>query len=70
MVHLRREVEERAADTGDAHEIADAMLLLAALADMQGIDLARAVAEKLAINEARRWGPPGTAGVIEHERGA
>jgi len=67
MVHLRREVEERAADTGGAHEIADAVLLLA---DMRSIDLARAVAEKLAINEARRWGPPGTAGVIEHERGA
>lgn len=71
--HLEREVEEieRALFGGHgepAEEMADALILLAALADCTGVDLAEAVAAKLAILKTRQWAPPDAAGVREHVR--
>lgn len=41
-----------------AAELADVALYLLQLADVCGIDLARAIVDKLAVNEARDWPAP------------
>lgn len=76
VAHLRREVEELAAEvergvsTRDlAYEAADVYLLLLHLAHRGGFDLATFAARKHAINERRAWGQPDAEGVVEHTRG-
>jgi Predicted pyrophosphatase len=51
-----------------AAEVADVQMLLAHIAASQGIDLAQAVADKLAVVKKRRWGTPDANGVVEHVR--
>lgn len=61
--HYSRQIVEEAhevADTpGDASELADVMIVLAGLADMQGIDLAQAIHAKMEINKTRRFDEDG-----------
>lgn len=57
VAHLRDEVEKELGDgeTIDAHEIADCIFLLLAIADRSGIDLVAALESKLVINKKRSW---------------
>ncbi len=66
--HLRREVNELTADPTDLFELADVVILAAALSLTLGADLKTVVAEKLAINKARTWMPADDFGVVEHVR--
>jgi NTP pyrophosphatase (non-canonical NTP hydrolase) len=66
--HLMREARELAADPTDQAEMADVLILLAGLASIAGVDLERAVREKLAILRTRQWGEPDADGVVEHVR--
>lgn len=66
--HLRREAVELAEQPTSAAEIADVFHLLVAAATVNGYDLIDVVATKLAVNQARRWGKPDAAGVVEHVR--
>jgi hypothetical protein len=70
--HLRREVrelvgtDEEPAIAYQPWEMADVFLLLVALANECGTDLAQAVHEKLQVNRSRTWGKPDADGVVEH----
>ncbi len=66
--YLRREVQELVADPTSTSELADVIFLAVGLAYELGVDLTTIVAEKLAINKARRWGEPDFLGVVEHVR--
>ena len=68
MKHLKREIAELENDPGNPEEIADVLMLLIGLADLQHIDLAGALAAKLVVNKARPWGEPDAEGVVEHLR--
>lgn len=68
-IHLRREVEELLADPTDPEEIADCLLLTAAVAIEAGVDLKDAVRRKLEKNRMRTWGVPDAEGVVEHVDG-
>lgn len=73
---LREEVHELMLELYDpnepkekiAEEIADAFIILIAMADRLNIDVAHAVAEKMKINRARKWHPPDGNGVVNHVR--
>lgn len=70
--HLRREArelvgtDEEPAISFQPWEMADVFMLLIALADECGTDLAQAVHEKLEMNRSRTWGKPDSQGVVEH----
>ena len=67
--HLRREVEELVKNPRDTSELADVLFPAVGLAYGLGLsmpDLASVVAQKLAVNKARRWGQPDEHGVVEH----
>ena len=64
--HLLREATELREHPSDASEMADVFLLLGSLAHENGVNLAQAVAEKLAKNKARQWGTPDSDGVVSH----
>lgn len=66
--HLRREARELVERPLEPHEWADALMLVFCGAELAGVDLAEAVAEKLAINKARKWGEPNDEGFREHVR--
>jgi hypothetical protein len=66
--HLLREAVELQDVPTDADEIADVFLLIVGVADRAGVNLADAVARKLAINRARTWGEPDEMNVVEHIR--
>lgn len=66
--HLHRELRELADAPADRLEVADVLMLAFALADVEGIDPAAAVLDKLAIVRTRRWGKPDADGVVEHVR--
>lgn len=71
--HLSREVSElmvvvAAKHPGVGEEVADVVILAAALADCLGLDLADAVATKLDVLRRRTWAEPDAAGVREHVR--
>lgn len=71
--HLRAEVVEliEAINIDGEHiveEIADVQLLLIAVANKAGVDIAGATAVKFAVNQARRWGKPNAEGYTEHVR--
>jgi hypothetical protein len=68
--HLRSEVTELLADPTDAEEIADCAMLVIGVANKAGVDLASAIAAKLAVNRARKWGKRNAEGFVEHERPA
>lgn len=73
--HLKKEIDEleEAIKEGHskkeiAHEIADCVLLLFGIAGLQGINLLKAVRNKLKINMKRKWGKPDKDGVYFHEK--
>jgi len=66
--HLRREAEELSADPTSESETADVLILLNAVAAMQGVNLADAVSRKMRVNRARSWAPADHMGVVEHVR--
>lgn len=66
--HLLKEAHELFENPTDPEEMADALLLVAAVADRAGVDLKEAAAAKLAKNKARVWGEPDEHGVVEHVR--
>lgn len=68
VTHLRREIEELAANPTDPIEAADCAMLLLVIAHRQGYSLLEAIREKQQINQAREWGPPDAEGVREHVR--
>ncbi len=65
MAHLRREVDELAADHSP-EEAADCFILLLGHAHENGYDLLAAAKRKMAINYERKWGEPDEEGVVEH----
>lgn len=79
VTHLQREVVEltfaiqteqlkRDGKKDIETELSDGFLLLIGVAHLSGIDLEKALAEKMAINKAREWGKPDAQGVVEHVR--
>lgn len=64
--HLLKEAGELVAAPTDAEEIADVFMLCVGAANVNGVDLAAAVAAKLAKNKARTWGKPDADGVVQH----
>jgi hypothetical protein len=61
-------VQELVEDPTNSLELADVVILAAALSQVRGVDLTKAVAAKLAINRLRTWGEPDHLGVVEHVR--
>ena len=71
--HLAKEAMEVAADPRDPIEHADCWMLLWDMQRRAGISdaqLAEAIREKLAINQARRWPAPKEGEAREHDRAA
>lgn len=68
--HICREALELRENPADGGEMADILILLAHLADREGVNLAEAVRQKLAINRQRRYGESDADGVVEHVREA
>lgn len=66
--HLVREARELAERPHEPSEYADVLMLLWCAADLAGIDLAEATAQKLQVNRARRWGEVNADGFREHVR--
>ena len=70
--HLRKEIDELAADPANMEEIADCMILLFHLAHQnlyhaKTFDtLFKAITDKMEVNKKRKWGKPDKNGVIEH----
>lgn len=68
LLKLYEEVGEYARDPRSAHELGDVMILLLDVAAKNGIDIHRAVEEKMAINEARRWRVDENTRIMRHVR--
>lgn len=72
VAHLRREVEELAADPTDMSEIADCIILLFHLAkqnqDRGARPLFHHIVSKHEVNKKRKWQKPDAEGVVEHIR--
>jgi len=66
IAHLADEVAELALCPTDGEEMADCLLLLAQIAEMQGVDLMDEALKKLVKNKQRVWGEPDHRGVIKH----
>lgn len=64
-LHLIEEVQELHEAPDDPMEMADVVMILAHLAAAKGVNLAEAVAAKLAICRTRTWAPPDERGVIK-----
>lgn len=68
--HLLKEAQELDEHPNDAMEMADVLMILAHLAASKDVDLAWAVARKLAVCRTREWLPANDEGIIEHVREA
>lgn len=66
IAHLADEVAELADKPSDGEEMADCLLLLAQIAEMQGVDLMAEALKKLVKNKERVWGEADHRGVIKH----
>lgn len=64
--HLLKEVKELEQDMTDGIEMADIVMLIVGMAEVQGIDLSAKLAEKFEINKNRKWGTPDKDGVVHH----
>lgn len=64
--HLLEEAQELHRQPNDIEEMADVLMLLAGLANLNGRDLAKAVQAKLEVNKQRAWGKPNGDGVVKH----
>lgn len=65
--HILREAAELYSDPTNPEEMADILILIAHLAAGLGIDLTKAVDDKLRKNMSRTWGKADSEGVIEHK---
>jgi NTP pyrophosphatase (non-canonical NTP hydrolase) len=68
LLHLRDELAELSEEPSKPGELADVVMLVAALADYHDVDLAKAVREKLAVNRARHWTQEDANGMRSHDR--
>lgn len=68
LAHLEREFKELSEHPDDPSELADIVILILGLADIQGINLEMALVDKHSENLCRRWGKPDAQGVVEHIR--
>lgn len=66
LLKLYEEVGEYARDPKAAAEFADIMILLLDLAAINGIDIQRAVTEKMAINVGRSWTVDSQTRIMRH----
>ena len=60
------EVEELIEDRVTPDEYADVVILVLDLASQYGIDIERAVLDKMAVNEHRRWQRDPATGTMQH----
>lgn len=60
------EVEELVEDRVTADEYADVLILVLDLASQYNIDVERAVLDKMAVNEHRRWRRDPATGTMQH----
>lgn len=60
------EVEELIEDRVTPDEYADVVILVLDLASQYGIDIERAVLDKMAVNERRQWRRDPTTGTMQH----
>jgi len=67
VAHLKKEVDELA-ESHDAEEAADCLILLLHHAHRCGYDLMSWADWKFQINKKRKWGEPDQNGVVEHIR--
>ena len=68
LLKLYEEVGEYARDPKAAAEFADIMILLLDLAAINGIDIHKAVTEKMAINVGRTWTVDSQTRIMRHTR--
>ncbi len=66
FLKLYQEVGELIADPSSPHEAADVFILLLDYCSMNHINIAKAIAEKMEINEARRWVFDEVTGLAQH----
>lgn len=65
LLKLFEETGELVRDPSDAGEYADIFIMLFDLADMHGVDVAKAIRDKLALNRQRTWTKTAT-GTLQH----
>lgn len=63
---MQEETAELLKDKIDAGEYADVLILVLDLASQHGIDVEKAVSDKMAINESRQWYWDAYTGVMRH----
>lgn len=66
LLKLYEEIGEYARDPKSALELGDVMILLLDVANRNGIDIHRAVEEKMDINEARAWRVDAATRIMRH----
>lgn len=66
LTHLQKELDELKENPHDRHEMADCLILLLGVAELQGIDLFEATREKFEIVKKRKWAAPDADGVCRH----
>lgn len=64
--HLREEAEELEREPESDKELADVLILAAALIHWRKVDAPAIVLAKLEVNQARTWGKPDKNGVVHH----
>ena len=64
--HLLKEIKELEENMADGTEMADIIMLVVGMADIQGIDISSKLQEKFEINKQRKWGTPDEFGVVHH----
>jgi NTP pyrophosphatase (non-canonical NTP hydrolase) len=65
---LEKAIQEKQNKKDIAHELADCIFLLIGIADLQQINLTKAIKEKFYINKQRKWGKPTKDGVYFHKQ--
>lgn len=65
LLKLFEETGELVKDPSDAGEYADIFIMLLDLADMHGVDVVKAIRDKLALNRQRTWTTTAT-GTLQH----
>lgn len=66
FIKLLGELGELAANPTDPHEYADLLILIFDYASLNGINIPRALEEKMAINESRKWVFNHATGIAHH----
>jgi hypothetical protein len=66
LVKFFEEIGELTKCPKEAHEYADVFILLADLAELNGINLEEAIVEKMAINKSRQWKLDKELGIMNH----